>query len=95
MRFVEDDHVIEAVASDRSDYFFGKWVLHGERGAVTTSAMPMVLGLLRTPDPYTASRSWIKYGGSVPHGNASVICCATDAAVRFGVAPKCTIRRRW
>ena len=39
MTFIEDDDVIETFATDRADDAFDIGVLHGDRGAVTTSSM--------------------------------------------------------
>ena len=60
---------------------------HGDRGAVTTSSMPIAFIRERKAIPYTRSRSRIIYRGAVSHGKASRICCATHAAVGCAVVP--------
>lgn len=66
----------------------------GDRGAVSTSSMPIAFTRDRKTVPYALSRSRTMYRGAVSHGKASRICCATHAAVGFAVTPMCTIRRR-
>jgi len=41
MRLAQDNHMIDALAPDRSDQPFGKAILQGEAGAVGLSRMPM------------------------------------------------------
>ena len=73
-----------------------KGFCHGDRGAVTTSSMPIDKTRSRNSTPYTASRSRSRYRAVVSQGNASRICCETRAISGFGVTPECTIwRRSW
>ncbi len=74
MPLVEHDHVVQALPPDGADDSFHIGILSGDRGAVTTSSIPMALTLARTFDPYTASPSRIMWRGIVFQGNASVIC---------------------
>lgn len=51
MRFVENDDVVEQFAADGAGQAFGEWVLPGERGVVSTSAMPIPLTRSRNSHP--------------------------------------------
>jgi len=55
--FVEDDDVVEALALDRADDTLDVRFCQGERGAVTTSVMPIASTRQRKSEPYDASRS--------------------------------------
>ena len=51
MRFVENDDVVEQFAADGAGQAFGERVLPGERGVVSTSAMPIPLTRSRNSHP--------------------------------------------
>jgi len=50
-RFAQDDHVVDALASDRADESFGEAVLQGEPGAMGVSRMPMARNRCLTAAP--------------------------------------------
>src|SRR5262245_65688299 len=54
---IEDDDVIEAFATDRSNDALDIGVLHGDRGAMTTCSMAIAWARWRKVGPYDASRS--------------------------------------
>ena len=41
LRFAQDNHMVNALATNRSDQPFGEAVLHGEPGAIGLSRIPM------------------------------------------------------
>ena len=50
---------------------------------MTTSVTPIAATRLLKTEPYEASRSRRRKLGSVSHGNASITCCESHAAVRM------------
>src|SRR5215468_7005256 len=51
VRSIDDDDVVETLASDRSDQPFDVRICHGLAGAEMTSAMPMPVTLRRNTSP--------------------------------------------
>lgn len=51
MALVEHDHMIETVSPYRADYPFGERFCQGERGAIRTSAIPMLSTRFRSALP--------------------------------------------
>ena len=96
MAFVEDHHVIQVLAADRAYDPLDIGFCHGDRGAVTTSVMPMALTRLQNSEPYDASRSGSRYRGAVSQGNASVTWRESQAAVGCSVtAARMIFLRSW
>src|SRR5437879_1343021 len=93
-RLVPHDDVIQALAANRSDQSSTYGFCQGDRGAVTTSSIPMLFVRATNAPPKIASRSRIQYRGAWSHGNASRICCAVHSSVGCSVTLKCTTRRR-
>jgi len=55
--FPQHHDMVEALASDRANQPFDMTVLHGERGAIGRSRMPMACSRRVTAAPYEVSRS--------------------------------------
>src|SRR5712671_6108775 len=93
---IEDDDVIETFAADRADDALDIGILHGDRGAVTTSSIAIAWTRSRKVCPYDASRSRSRKRGAVPQGKASVIWRASQPCVGFWLTSKwMTFLRSW
>lgn len=94
VRLVEDDDVIEALASNRADHTFDVRILPGtrRRGDNLGDAYAGQTPLERVASMW--SRSRCNQRGAVSSGNASTTCCAGQAAVGWSVTLTCTRRRR-
>src|SRR5258706_7766740 len=63
------------------------------RYGVFNSLMPVLTATAEKHVAYFLSRSRIRYFGILPHGVASLNCCAVHSSVGYFVTPVCTIRR--
>jgi len=86
---VEDNHVIEKLAPDRSDKRSTYGFCHGACGAVSTLVMPIASAVAPRP-ANERSRSWSKYRCAASHGNASRTRWTVHAAVGCAVTATCT-----
>src|SRR5229473_8066154 len=80
MALVEDDDLIQALPPDRADHALDVSVLPRGGCRDDLSDFHNATRLLKT-EPYEASRSRSRKRGAVSHGNASITCCASHAAV--------------
>ncbi len=79
--FVEDDHVVQALAANRTNHALHVSSLPGRarrREYLLYARVLHVLGEVRSEIP---SRSRSRYCGTCPKGNASRSCCAVHSAV--------------
>jgi hypothetical protein len=92
-RFVEHDHVIEALTTGGTHNRSTNGFCQGAWGAVSTSSIPIAFAVASRPSN-AWSRSWIRYRGASSYGNASRSCWAVHAAVGCAVTATCRMRRR-
>ena len=92
MAFVKDDDLIQALPPDRADHALDESVL--PRGAWCRDDLSDSHSRLLKTEPYEASRSRSRKLGAVSHGNASITCCESHAAVGCCVTSNRTIFRR-
>ncbi len=72
MAFVEAHDVVQTLATVEPMILSTYGFCQGERGAVTTSVMPIASTRRLNTVPYEASRSRTRKRGAVSRGNASV-----------------------
>src|SRR4029077_19080650 len=96
MPLIQDDHVVQQVASATSHQRSATPLCHGLRKAVRVGWLPMFLTAESTSAPNFAPRSSSKNLYGCLQAHASRNCCTTQSALGFCVTLKCRIfRRSW
>ena len=94
MALIQDDDVVEEIATAGADPPLGHAVLPGASNCGANRSYAQTLYGLQRLTLKVCSRSRIRYLGAESNGKASRICCATQAVVGCRVTLQWRMRRR-